>query len=402
MTTETTTETMTNWKLFYGDGRDPQEITPDDFPEPPPWRKFRQFDQMTKEQQQEIDQRWRKIQELGKSPDNDQGRRKGETFRLSQSEKKETARRVIEGVNAAIYLRRTLLITGRPGAGKTSLAYAIAHQLSLGPVLTWPITARSNLKDGLSHYDAIGRLEEVELERREQELRKNPFSKRDCVVSGSETERQPGRLSHKTGFFGSWCVSPKDIGQYITLGPVGTAFLPSQLPRVLLIDEIDKSDINLPNDLLNLFEEGWFRIPQLVRLAKESSEPVQVQTADKGIEAKIYEGQVTCCAFPIVVMTSNGERDFPAAFLRRCLRVKMPDPEPEDLKEIIASHFAGQEQYQKYVSKLDELIKEFQQDKNRATDQLLNMIHLLTQENLPEAEAKTLRELVFKSLTSED
>ncbi len=194
----------------------------------------------------------------------------------------------------------------------------------------------------------------------------------------------------------------QDIGQYITLGPLGTAFLPSQLPRVLLIDEIDKSDINLPNDLLNLFEEGLFRIPQLVRLARQSSEPVSVQTADKGIEAKIYEGQVNCCAFPIVVMTSNGERDFPAAFLRRCLRVRMPDPEPEYLKTIIASHFDQEKDLKDYLRQIDELITQFGQNKNRATDQLLNMIHLITQENMPADGTDTLRELIFKSLTSQD
>jgi len=64
-------------------------------------------------------------------------------------------------VNAALYLRRPLLITGKPGTGKSSLAYAVAHELKLGEVLYWPITTRTTLKDGLYSYDAIGRLQEV-------------------------------------------------------------------------------------------------------------------------------------------------------------------------------------------------------------------------------------------------
>ena len=369
------TETTNGWKLFYGDGRTPRKVTATDFPPPPPWRQFRQWEQMKAEQKQEMEKRWAKVQELAAFPENDRGRRKGATFRLSQTEEK--AQRVIEGVNAAIYLRRPLLVTGNPGAGKTSLAHAIAHQLSLGTVLTWPITTRSTLKEGLYDYDAIGRLQEVELGKEGR--------------TSSPGEPQPSRSEQS-----------QDIGQYITLGPLGTAFLPSQLPRVLLIDEIDKSDINLPNDLLNLFEEGLFRIPQLVRLARQSSEPVSVQTADKGIEAKIYEGQVNCCAFPIVVMTSNGERDFPAAFLRRCLRVRMPDPEQEYLMTIIDSHFDQEKDLNDYKEKINELITQFGQNKNRATDQLLNMIHLITQENMPADGTDTLRELIFKSLTSQD
>ncbi len=372
-----------NWLFFYGDG-EKHNVDIADLPPPPPWREFKKIEQPESEASEksgelkEIKNRWEEIQEIAESEENRRGKEKGQKFRIytptvkekDDSEESEPLVNVVDAVNAALYLRRPLLVTGNPGSGKTSLAYAIAYELKLGPVLTWAITARSNLQDGLYRYDALARLQDSQLNK----------------------------------------GKPQDIGQYITLGPVGTAFLPSLYPRVLLIDEIDKSDINLPNNLLHLFEEGKFEIPELVRWADKSQtannteqKPVQVRTEDAGIKASIVRGRVNCSSFPIVIMTSNGERDFPPAFVRRCLRIRMPDPDKKALKTIIKAHFQDEKQSNNLEKITNELIETFleKDERDRATDQLLNAIYI---RNNLSAEAFTddLQNLLFKSLSTTD
>ncbi|AUX42483.1 ATPase AAA [Sorangium cellulosum] len=270
--------------------------------------------------------------------------------------KLEIGREEKELVNAAIYLRRPLLVTGRPGTGKSSLAHAIAHELGLGPALTWPINTRSTLQEGLYRYDAIGRLQE------KAELDK--------------------------------------IGRYIRLGPLGTALLPSKRPRVLLIDEIDKSDLDFPNDLLNVLEEGWFEIPELSRLPEEQ-QIVSVRPHDGGGDVPVTRGRVECFAFPVVVMTSNGERDFPAPFLRRCVRLEMKGLDEAALERIVEAHFGALTDGERGPTRA--LIKDFLkrcETADRATDQLLNAVYLVIKHRVDASSqhAAGLRDALLREL----
>jgi len=304
-----TNSNSTSWKIYQGDGATRQNIK---FPEAPPWRQFRDDVQGVIEQQN----------------------LKGATFKPPDE--------AIEMVNAALSLRRPLLITGNPGTGKSSSAYAVARELGLGNVLKWAITTRSTLKDGLYSYDAIARLQDAQ--------------------ASQQDNRQ-------------------ETGNYITLAALGAAFLPSDLPRVLLIDEIDKSDIDLPNDLLNLLEDGEFPIPELQRLELSSAEVRTIERDENNKQRKvnIENGVVRCRAFPLVIMTSNGERDFPPPFLRRCLRLKMPNPSARELQVIVEKHL-GKSTAEQSMTLIQWFNKQIEAGGTLATDQLLNAIHIRTQE----------------------
>lgn len=324
---------LPQWYVYRGQ-RAEGERSSFQLPPPPPWRDF---------------------------SDPQRRRRRGLTFRPRPED--------IRMVNAALHLRRPLLITGLPGTGKSSLAFAVAEELGLGDVLEWAITSRSQLKDGLYEYDAIGRLQDSDF---------SPDGKKN----------------------------PPPIEDYVRLGPLGSAFADSQhnLPRVLLIDEIDKSDIDLPNDLLNIFEEGEFIIPELARHAAGQGKewrPMVRLDRPRNAEAKNSDrvaapnGRICCVEFPFVILTSNGERELPPAFLRRCLRLDIKPPKGAHFRDIVLAHFrelAGSKplppKVERYISQVETLFNE--KKEYIPTDQLLNAIHMALNE--VELEETTLAE----------
>lgn len=306
----------TGWHVYRGTG-DAAKSPIAELPEPPPWRRFTGQGEASR-------------------PDDDGAEVHRRIGALLSTPRKPQPLEVLM-VNAAIYLRRPLLVTGNPGTGKSSLAYLIARELGLGPTLRWPITSRTVLKDGLYLYDAIGRVQAA------------------ASQAGGES----------------------DIGDYVHLGPLGTALLPFDLPRVLLIDELDKGDIDLPNDLLNVFEEGEYDIPELVRLARRQSD-VPVFTADRGGSAVVRNGVVRCEQFPIVIITSNGEREFPPAFLRRCLKLHFEPPDFDQLGGMVAAHL-GEAEGVDLARLIADFLERSAQLGGLASDQLLNAVHLATQ-----------------------
>jgi MoxR-like ATPase len=201
-------------------------------------------------------------------------------------------------VNAALYLRRPLLVCGDPGTVRASLAYRVARDLRLGRVLRWPVTTRTTLQSALYEYDPIGHA-------------------RDSA--------------HEDG-------AGVPIGDYLQLGPLGTALLPYRLPRVLLIEELDQGEVDLAQELAVVFDEGGFEIRELVRAGNRHQEAV-VSTADPDGTATVRSGRVRCHEFPFVVITCGDERDLPPTLIHRCLRLQSSEPDEQTLASMVAAQF---------------------------------------------------------------
>jgi MoxR-like ATPase len=220
-------------------------------------------------------------------------------------------------VNAAIALERPLLIKGEPGTGKTVLAYEIAKALD-APLITWHIKSTTKAQQGLYEYEAVTRLRDSQL--------------------GDERV--------------------KDVSNYIKRGKLWDAFDSDARP-VLLIDEIDKADIEFPNDLLQELDRMEF----------------YVYETDETIRAKVR---------PVVVITSNNEKELPDAFLRRCFFHYIRFPDDGTMREIIEVHYPGIKQ--KLVSEALRIFYDMRKvpglKKKPSTSELLDWLKLLMVEDI--------------------
>ena len=221
-------------------------------------------------------------------------------------------------VNAAINLERPLLIKGEPGTGKTVLAHEIAKALN-APLIQWHIKSTTKAQHGLYEYDAVKRL-------------------RDSQLGDDRVH---------------------DIKNYIVRGKLWESFILKDRP-VLLIDEIDKADIEFPNDLLLELDR---------------------------MEFYVYETQETVVAKvrPIVIITSNNEKELPDAFLRRCFFHYIQFPDEETMKRIVDVHFPSiQTSLVRDALKLFYDVRDVPGMKKRpSTSELLDWIKLLMIENIP-------------------
>ncbi|MCI2415857.1 MoxR family ATPase [Saccharopolyspora sp. K220] len=329
------------WWIYRGTGRPLRDIRLTDvLPAPPPWRDFGGGPIA--------------VRDVPPPDDGEARRRLGAESHLSE---RNVDPHEVDMVNAALYLRRPLLVTGRPGTGKSSLAYRIARELGLGRVLRWPITSRTTLNSGLYAYDAIGRAQAAATR---QALARWGV---DADTSSLSADR-------------AMTLAEPPVGEFLRLGPLGTAFLPAELPRVLLIDELDKSEVDLPNDLLSIFEDGQFTISELERMRDRSPE-VTVLADDPGTTATVVDGRVSCRAFPMVVITSNGEREFPEAFLRRCLRLTIKEPTIEQLAAMVAAHLADSDDEQRQRM-IQEFLDRAADGGGLPADKLLDAVYLAT------------------------
>ncbi len=254
----------------------------------------------------------------GRSPDH-KGRKTEQSVAQFKGTERYVATRELEvAVNAAVALERPLLIKGEPGTGKTVLAQEIAKALGY-PLIEWHIKSTTKAQQGLYEYDAVSRL-------------------RDGQLGDPRVH---------------------DIANYIVRGKLWEAF-EADHPVVLLIDEIDKADIEFPNDLLLELDRMEFYVYELRRNVKARHRPV-------------------------VIITSNNEKELPDAFLRRCFFHYIRFPDRETMERIVQTHFPNirQDLLREALTVFFDVRNVNELKKKPATSELLDWLKLLTIEDMP-------------------
>ena len=254
----------------------------------------------------------------GRSPDHKTRKTEQSVAQFKGTERYVATRELEVAVNAAVALERPLLIKGEPGTGKTVLAQEIAKALGY-PLIEWHIKSTTKAQQGLYEYDAVSRL-------------------RDGQLGDPRVH---------------------DIANYIVRGKLWEAF-EADHPVVLLIDEIDKADIEFPNDLLLEIDRMEFYVYELRRSIKARHRPV-------------------------VIITSNNEKELPDAFLRRCFFHYIRFPDRETMEKIVQTHFPNirQDLLREALTVFFDVRNVNELKKKPATSELLDWLKLLTIEDMP-------------------
>jgi MoxR-like ATPase len=271
--------------------------------------------------------------------------------------------RLKESVRLAIMLGRPLLLKGEPGCGKTKLAEAVAYEIygdqHHNHYFEWHIKSTSKAKDGLYTFDHVKRLRDAQLDA--HRLKKS-------AAEGEKTASDD--------------LKSDQLEEYITYGKLGEAYKAStkESPSILLIDEIDKADIDFPNDLLLEIDQLWFQV-------SETKEVVEAQ------------------APPILFITSNDEKELPPAFLRRCIFHYIHFPLEDRMHQIIASNFPDLDGglKKKAIEQFYDLRRKMQDDPNTektaSTSELIDWVRILNAYDTQEMLAKLNEEELAYSQT---
>lgn len=262
---------------------------------------------------------------------------------------------LIDVVNLTLLLeKRPLLLKGEPGCGKTRLAQAVATELNM-PYYCWNIKSTTRAKDGLYRYDTVKRLQDSQL----------AGSQVDSIREEATARLKTSDILEETG------------NAYLKYGELGKAFN-SHKQAVILIDEIDKADIDFPNDLLQELDQGVFLIDEI------------------GERKELIKR-------PIIFITSNDEKDLPEAFLRRCIFHYIKFPKIEDLQRIVKAHFpeSGEDLIKIAVNNFCQLRslmekREISNAKKVTTSELIDWYQVLVCN--PDGEEDTKKQLMDKKI----